>query len=244
MARRRFFVPAVQQGRARLEGDEAHHLTRVLRVEAGHRYEISDNERPYLAEVLTARKSLVEFRVLEDVAPTPLPVRITLGVALIKFDRLEWILEKATELGVTDIQLLEAERSEHGLEKAAEKRAQRWERILLESAQQCRRDQLPVLHPVVPFHRALETMADRRLLLDEAREATPLLHSLATAPPQLGEHVALLLGPEGGWTDEEREQATAGWTPVSLGTLILRAETAAVAALAVVGAYWQEGARC
>src|SRR5579884_3584106 len=114
MARRRFFVDQVRNGRAELEGEDAHHLTRVLRVEAGQKFEISDNSRVWLAEVQTARKNLVEFAVLHEIEPVPETARITLYLALIKFDRLEWATEKATELGVSAIVPVDTARSEDG----------------------------------------------------------------------------------------------------------------------------------
>src|SRR5579875_2859654 len=98
MARRRFFVDQVRNGRAELEGEDAHHLTRVLRVEAGQKFEISDNSRVWLAEI----------------EPAPELAAITLYAALIKFERLEWAIEKATELGVSRIVPVEANRSEQG----------------------------------------------------------------------------------------------------------------------------------
>ena len=100
MARRRFFVDAVQSGRARITGPDAHHLTRVLRVEPGQQFEISDNHSVYLAEVESARKDLVSFSVREKVASAKPVVRTTLLASLIRFERFEWMLEKATELGV------------------------------------------------------------------------------------------------------------------------------------------------
>ena len=115
--RRRFFVDEVRNGKAQIEGDEARHLTRVLRVEAGQRYEISDNRNVYLAEIETARKENVVFRTLENFPRPPPSARFELYAALIKFDRFEWIVEKATELGVTEIVPVEATRSERGLEK-------------------------------------------------------------------------------------------------------------------------------
>src|ERR1051326_7312515 len=101
--RRRFFVGQVRNGHAAIEGDEARHLTRVLRVEPGQRYEISDNRNVYQAEIESARKEHVVFRTLEKLeAPAPGP-RITLCMALIKFERFEWLIEKATELGVAEV---------------------------------------------------------------------------------------------------------------------------------------------
>src|SRR5690348_4269080 len=143
MARRRFFVEEIRGGRAEVSGDEAHHLTRVLRVEAGQKYEIPDNRDVYLAEVAAARKDRVSFTVIEKLAAPEAPVRLVLVAALIKFDRMEWMLEKATELGAAAIVPFAAERSEKGLERAAAKRLPRWRKIVREASEQARRNRLP-----------------------------------------------------------------------------------------------------
>jgi 16S rRNA (uracil1498-N3)-methyltransferase len=232
MARRRFFVDSIRGGVAELRGEEARHLTRVLRVEAGQRFEISDNRAAYLAEIVEARGDRVVFRVEAPLEPAEAPVAVTLCAALIKFDRFEWIVEKATELGVARIVPVEAMRTEKGLFEASRKRSERWERIARESSQQSRRTTLPEIAAGARFAEALGTEAEARLFLEEAATAPPLLRAIG------GRRVAtaaVLLGPEGGWTDREREQAAAaGWTAVSLGPQILRAETAAVAALALL----------
>ncbi len=238
MARRRFFVSEIRRGGAELTGPEADHLVRVLRAEIGQVCEISDNQNLYLAEIETARRSQVIFRVLESLTGPPPAVHITLLAALIKFDRFEWLIEKATEMGVAAIQPFEASRTEHGLAQAAAKRAARWERIALEASQQSRRLHLPSIRPPVRSVIALEIPANIRLLLDEDPGTAPIL---ARLPQQrsIEDHVALMLGPEGGWTEEERQRAiNAGWLPCSLCDTILRAETAAVAGLAVIQAAW------
>jgi 16S rRNA (uracil1498-N3)-methyltransferase len=238
VARRRFFVPEVRRGTAELTGPDAEHLVRVLRAEAGQVYELSDNRDLFLAEIETARKSQVVFRITEQIAPPQPTVRITLLPALIKFDRFEWLVEKATELGVSTIQPFEAVRTERGLAQASQKRLARWERIALEASQQSRRARLPHLEAAVRLVKTLQIEANVRVLLDEDPSAPPLLRQLPDVRAS-SDHVALLLGPEGGWTDEERQAAvTAGWSPCSLGPAVLRAETAAVAALAVIQAAW------
>jgi 16S rRNA (uracil1498-N3)-methyltransferase len=235
LARRRFFVDEIHGGAAELRGDEARHLTRVLRVEAGQRFEISDNENAYLAEILEARGERVLFRVLEPIATAPMPVRITLCAAIIKFDHFEWIVEKATELGVEDILPVAATRTEKGLFDASHKRRERWSRIAKESSQQARRVRVPRILPSVRFDAALKQPAEHRYFLEEAA-APPLLREI---PEERQDTVAVLVGPEGGWTDPERHlAAAAGWCAVSLGPQILRAETAATAALAIVVAAW------
>ncbi|MCU1259101.1 MAG: hypothetical protein JWO80_1986 [Bryobacterales bacterium] len=234
VARRRFFVECVEDGRAQLTGDEAHHLARVLRAEPGQQFEIADGQAAYLAEVTESGKSAVRFRVLEQLASAPPLPPLTLFAALFKFDRFEWLVEKATELGVTRIVPVETARSEAGLLAAAAKRAERWRKIARESAQQSRR--------VAPLEisDALKLTAVEfsgwRCRLEERPGCSGLWDALeAAAPAEIG----ILLGPEGGWTDSERERLdAAGWHGVTLGTTVLRAETAGMAAAAVVTQWW------
>lgn len=237
MARRRFFVDSIKRGHAELRGDHALHLTRVLRVEPGEQFEISDNSAVYLAEVETARRDLVSFAVIEALDAPVAVVQTILLASLTKFDRFEWALEKATEVGVGRIVPVLAERSEKGLDLAAGKRVDRWLRIVREASEQSRRSRLPELQPSMGLIAALGCEADYHYALDEG-EAQPIMSSLPSV--RSPEHrVALLLGPEGGWTDRERTAiAAANWTAVSLGHNILRAETAAIAGLAIIHAWW------
>jgi 16S rRNA (uracil1498-N3)-methyltransferase len=241
MARRRFFVDAVKGDRAQLSGETADHLRRVLRAEPSQKFEISDNNQVYLAEIADIGKNLVTFRILEQIeTPTP-PVRLILLASLIKFDRFEWILEKATELGIEELIPVEAARSEKGLDKAAAKRLERWRRIALESSQQSRRARLPEISPCIPFDQGLNTPGLHRYFLEEEQGAPPVLSILPEARSS-EDRICLLAGPEGGWTGEERVAAsTRGWQQVSLGPHILRAETAAIAALAILGSAWCQG---
>ena len=230
-------MEAIHSGAAELRGDEARHLTRVLRVEAGQRYEISDNRQAYLAEIAEARGERVLFRVLEPIQSPELPVRITVAASLIKFDRFEWMIEKATELGVERILPMGAARTEKGLFEASGKRAERWARVARETSQQSRRVRVPEIAAAERLTNALEEPADYRFLLEEAT-APPLLQVLPAARARQA-RVAMLVGPEGGWTDAERQEvAAAGWLPVSLGPQILRAETAAAAAIAIIMNAW------
>jgi 16S rRNA (uracil1498-N3)-methyltransferase len=239
MSRRRFFVQAVRGGAAELRGEEARHLTRVLRVEIGQQYEISDQQSAYLAEIAEARGDRVLFRVLEPIASAELPVQITLLAGLIKFDRFEWMIEKTTELGVARILPVETARSEKGLMEASRKRAERWLRIARESSQQSRRLRAPEIRPAARFAASLREPADYRYRLEET--GAPALFRRLRVERTEPAAVALLVGPEGGWTTEEREQAAAaGWEPASLGPQILRAETAATAAIAIVMNAWCE----
>ncbi len=242
MARRRFFVAAIRNGLAELHGEDARHLTRVLRAAAGQRYEISDNESVWLAEIVEARGERVVFRVVEALSAPEMPVRITLCAALVKFDRYEWAIEKATELGVERIVPVETARTEKGLREAAVKRAARWARIAREASEQSRRARVPEILPVAGLGAALAERAEWRYFLEEG-SAAPLWRGLPAdrARPATA---ALLVGPEGGWTDEERgAAAAAGWLAVSLAPQILRAETATAAAVAIVMNAWMDPAQ-
>ena len=242
MARRRFFVSEVRKGGAVIEGEEARHLTRVLRVEVGQRYEITDSAQVYLAEVAASRKELVEFRILEELPPAAPIVAVTLFASLIKFDHFELLIEKATELGVESIVPVLATRTEHGLEKAVPKRMERWQRIALEASQQSRRDRVPEIGRMVPFSVALRWANGTsafRFWMDEVPGGTPLLNAIP-ANRSMEDPVALLVGPEGGWSDAERTVALqSDWKRVTLGPQILRAETAAIASVAVIMSAWQ-----
>ncbi|MGH9860823.1 MAG: RsmE family RNA methyltransferase, partial [Candidatus Acidiferrales bacterium] len=227
-------------GAATLRGEPAHHLGRVLRAQVGQLYELSDGSAVWLGRVERVEKDAVEFRLVEPVAVQEAKLRTTLLLSIVKFDRFEWCLEKATELGAVEIVPLAAARSEKALVAAAAKRAARWEKILLESAQQARRLRPPVLRETVRSDQAFaaEQRAESlhqngyKVLLSE-RPSAPKLKAVWTASAT--DHCELAFGPEGGWSDEELAAArAAGFIEASLGSSILRTETAVIAALAVV----------
>src|SRR5258705_13939753 len=172
---RRFFVEKFQNGGAVLQGEAAHHLVRVLRAEPGQLYELSDGQAVWLARTHGIGRDSVEFALVERL-PVLLPsLHITLLLAIVKFDRFEWAIEKATELGADEIVPLAAERSGKGLVAASAKRAARWKKILLESAQQSRRLRVPTLHDAAKPRDAFRTEKSQvRLLLPERAAATPM----------------------------------------------------------------------
>jgi 16S rRNA (uracil1498-N3)-methyltransferase len=244
--RRRFFVDRFEDDRAALRGDAAHHLGRVLRAEPGQSYELSDGRAVWLARVERVGRDAVEFALIEPVEAREARVATTLLLAIVKFDRFEWALEKATELGAEAIVPLAAERSERALVSAAPKRAERWQRILLESAQQARCLRPPELRPVASPEAAFRSAEGcLKVLLSERRQALPLRAVLqsCTSDPHAAEadrvRVALAIGPEGGWTDREfADSSAAGFQEASLGGNILRTETAVTAGLAATHLYF------
>jgi 16S rRNA (uracil1498-N3)-methyltransferase len=146
--RRRFFVEKFEGDRAVLRGEAAHHLGRVLRAEPGQLYELSDGQAAWLGRVDLTGRGVVEFVLVEPLAAREAALGVALLLAIVKFDRFEWCLEKAAELGAAEIVPLAAARSEKVLVAAAVKRARRWEKILLEAAQQSRRLCPPRLRPL------------------------------------------------------------------------------------------------
>jgi 16S rRNA (uracil1498-N3)-methyltransferase len=212
----------------------------VLRAETGQLYELSDGQCVWLARTESVGRDEVQFSLIERLPVPVVAVRTELLLAIVKFDRFEWALEKATELGVEEISPLTAERSEKGLIVAAGKRAERWKRILAESAQQARRLCIPGLKGAAKPCDALQTSAaPLKLLLSERAGARPLrevLEPVASARRSDDvARVAIAIGPEGGWTDSEFASAAAcGFVEVALGANILRTETAVCAALAAV----------
>jgi 16S rRNA (uracil1498-N3)-methyltransferase len=249
--RRRFFTDRFDSDSAIVRGDTAEHLGRVLRAEPGQLYELSDGERVWLARVdrVSSSKrsgSQIEFTLMEEIEEREAALRIQLLISLVKFDRFEWCLEKATELGVTEIVVLAAARTDKPLLAAIPKRRARWEKILVESAQQSRRLRPPKLRTALDetrggkLHGAIrpreafaQAVAACKLVLSERREAKLMRDALSVyAEPS----ASLAIGPEGGWTDEELAAARASdFVEASLGRNILRTETAVVAALAILG---------
>lgn len=239
--RRRFFVEQFDSQSAALRGDAAEHLGRVLRAKPGQLYELSDGRAVWLARIervaLSKRgESRIDFALVEPVAAREPSVQIDLLLSLVKFDRFEWCLEKATELGAREITPLAAARTDKALIAAAEKRRSRWEKILAESAQQARRLRPPSLGAAVSPEKAFaQCAAGTKIFLSERREAPSIREVLAPAKRASSCVAAIAIGPEGGWTGEEIAVASAaGFAEVSLGENILRTETAVVAAMAVV----------
>ena len=241
MTRRRFIADEWDRvrGTASLTGDQAAHLARVLRAEAGQVYDVVAGGFLHRAEIVRVEQEAVEFRLYEEMeAEAALP--LTLLLAVFKFDHLEWGIEKATELGVARMVPVLARRTEKHLAQAAAKRVERWRRIAFEAAKQSRRTTVPEIAEPAGLKAVLAAIASPiRILLSETEQATPLRAALRDGVNGSAERreVALAIGPEGGWTPEEMALFDDGeWRPVTLGPRILRAETAAIAAVAIASA--------
>jgi 16S rRNA (uracil1498-N3)-methyltransferase len=230
--RRRFLADEVKGGAAALTGQNALHLARVLRARVGQEFEIAADGRVRMGKVVSVADDRVEFALGEEVQTREL-VPVTLVVAVFKFDRFEWAVEKATELGVTRIVPVIARRTESHLAQAAVKRAERWRRISHEAAQQARRVSPPEISDPVTLREALAIEAGLKVVCAESEDQS-MLRDVVVGNL---DSIALAVGPEGGWTEEELKLfAEFGWKSASLGPTILRAETAVVAAVSVTSA--------
>jgi len=237
MTRRRWIADEVSADRAALVGEHAEHLVRVLRARVGQEFEIATGETVRRGRIVSLTANRVEFDLAEEI-PVAGAVQITLLLSIFKFDRLEWAIEKCTELGVAQIIPVIAQRTDSHLAAAAKKRVERWQRIALQASEQSRRATPPEIADPIKLADALRVpdtieSVPLKIVLSESENKTLLRDIVQTSVADGG--ILLAVGPEGGWTDDELESfQQAGWISSSLGNTILRAETAAIAATAIV----------
>jgi len=268
MTRRRWIADEFSEDRAALTGEHAAHLARTLRACIGQQFEVACGDRIRGATVTSVAEDRVEFALGEAVSSSQtLPV--TLLLAIFKFDRMEWAIEKCTELNATRIIPVIARRTEKHLAQAAGKRVERWRRIAREASEQSRRTMPPEITAPMKLNAALAKPGDGeqisprselsggqkssviptedfsprggtcfsargslQIVLAESEQDLTLSEILRAHPDV--QSLTLAVGPEGGWTPEElRTFEAAQWQAASLGETILRAETAAIAALAI-----------
>jgi 16S rRNA (uracil1498-N3)-methyltransferase len=236
MTRRRWIADEVSGNRAVLTGDHARHLAQVLRAEVGQEFDISTSAEVRRGRIATIRPERVEFELGEVVAQSD-QLDITVAISIFKFDRMEWAIEKCAELGVARIVPVIAARTEPHLATASRKRAERWRRIAKQASEQSRRVSVPEISEPMKFKELPGITGDTRIVLSETERKL----MLKDAVPQQSQSVLLAFGPEGGWKQQEiaalREH---GWMSASLGSTVLRAETAVIAAVAVATSIFQE----
>jgi 16S rRNA (uracil1498-N3)-methyltransferase len=245
MTRRRFYAPpdAFAADAVLLSEEESRHLRDVLRLRAGDEAYVFDGEGHEFACVVADEgrrggSSRLEVRGAAEPQSPESPLELTLALAMLKGENFDFVLKKATELGVTRIapvttmRVVLRPRDEHD----ARRRAERWRRLALEAAKQCGRARVPAVEIPVNFAALVrgKQQADAVRVLFAERDGAPLDSLSATAAARPSAVVALV-GPEGGWADEEIELVRQhGWTVVTLGGRILRAETAAITVCALL----------
>ncbi|MGA7241638.1 MAG: RsmE family RNA methyltransferase [Terracidiphilus sp.] len=244
MTRRRWIAEQWDEATATLAGAQAEHMVRVLRTQPGVEADVVAGGRVFHAVVAgisdggSGETAEVRFNLIAEVESEP-AMPVTLVISIFKFDHMEWAIEKATELGVAAIVPVIARRTEKHLALAATKRVERWRRIAHEASQQSRRSDVPAIHDPLKLldHVKAASRLKRIVLAEQERTATlrgALEEAIGAAGAEMPD-LEIAIGPEGGWApDEEALFDANGWQAVSLGPRILRAETAAIAALAVV----------
>jgi 16S rRNA (uracil1498-N3)-methyltransferase len=231
MTRRRWIADEFSDTHAALIGDHADHLIHVLRARVGQEFDIATGSVVRRGRISAIKEKRVDVELGQEVSAEPL-LALTLLLAIFKFDRMEWAIEKCTELGASRIVPVIARRTDAHLAAASIKRAERWRRIARQAAEQSRRATPPEIAAPIKLQEAASLTGALRIVLSESEQQT-LLRDVPFSHPE-GE-ILLATGPEGGWAEEELQLfQNAGWISASLGPTILRAETAAIAATAVI----------
>jgi 16S rRNA (uracil1498-N3)-methyltransferase len=231
MTRRRWIADEISGNQASLTGEHARHLIRVLRARMGQEFDIVTGSTVRRGKIVNISDARVDFELGEQLPAAP-TASVTLLLSIFKFDRMEWAIEKCTELGVAQIIPTIASRTDAHLTSASTKRVERWRRIALQASEQSRRSGPPEIATPMKLKEAVSIPGSLRILLAESEDETTLREILNTHRGE-GE-IVLAIGPEGGWADDELQLfKDQGWISASLGATILRAETAAIAATAI-----------
>jgi 16S rRNA (uracil1498-N3)-methyltransferase len=250
MTRRRWIADETNGNTAALLGDHAIHLARVLRAEIGQEFDIATGSSVRRGTITAVSDTRVDFALGDELPTTRLP-DLTLALAIFKFDRMEWAIEKCTELGVKRIIPIVAQRTDSHLAAVAAKRRERWQRLALQASEQSRRTSPPEITVPIKLKDLCSAGAppavgqaslrqaqgklspapvEGKIVLAESKNDIRLRDVLTDRPSPL----TLAIGPEGGWTADELQWfLRSGWASASLGDTILRAETAAIIATAL-----------
>ena len=230
MTRRRWIADEVSGNRAALIGEHARHLSQVLRAKVGQEFDIAAAGEIRHGRISSVGPERVEFELGEVITNSGTVLAITIALSIFKFDRMEWAIEKCTELGAAKIIPVVAARTEPHLASAAIKRTERWKRLAHAASEQSRRVIPPEIFEPVRVDELLLGSSGVRIVLSEIEDELMLKDAI----PQHVASLALAFGPEGGWKQEELDAfQSAGWISASLGPTILRAETAAIAAVVI-----------
>ncbi len=220
-----------------LRGSEAHHMVSVLRKRRGDRVEcFCGDGRRISGEIVESGKDFAQVKIEKDWIEPILSPRIVLGQSLAKGEKIDWVIQKGTEVGVSEIFLIEGERAVvHPKEHSKDRKAERWQRIALEASKQSQQPYVPILYGVVSlqeFFKRSSTTAEKVFFWERSkRQPKAYFRSLTKIPSE----VWMAIGPEGGWSESEAELAQHyGFVDLSLGRSILRTETAAIVALSLI----------
>jgi 16S rRNA (uracil1498-N3)-methyltransferase len=246
----RFFIEKVPKNASHihLSGDEHYHLSRVVRKKSGERIWLFDKMGyVYLAKVEEVQKGSTRLLILKKSREQELKTRVTLGLSLIRSKKMDLVIQKATELGVTAIIPVISSRSIIRIKDKIPQKLERWKRISREACKQCGRSRMTKIHPPLDLRLFVnQSTAGRKLYLTE--KGGKYLGDILIQPflegdgiTKLPQEVIVLVGPEGGWTeDEEQAIMNNDFEAVSLGPLVMRSETAAISSLALISHIWNK----
>lgn len=236
----RFFVPQLYSEEMYIEGVDARHISKVLRMQPGDKLQIvSDDGVSAMAEITAIASERVSVRCLEKLAESHEPrVRLVLAQGLAKGEKMDFIIQKAVEMGAYSVIPVAMEHSVVRLDGAkAAKKVERWQKIAESAAKQSKRDIIPQVQPVQSMAEMLASCdCETKIIAYECEDRLSLKAALKAAEAAGGiKELLLIIGPEGGISEGELELARqAGAVPVSLGRRILRAETAGLVAISAI----------
>lgn len=228
-------VPLDENQLIELPRETSHYLSRVLRLPVEANIRVFNGLRgEYPAQICEASKNSVSIQTGSfDDTDNSSPLHIHLGISLSKGERMDFVIQKATELGVSEISLLNSERTEVKLKgERLEKRVEHWRKVSISACEQCGSNRVPLIHPPVTLAKWLECRDEPIKLIMQPGTNQPFQQSKPAT-------VALLVGPEGGFADVEVQAANhAGFNSISLGPRILRTETAPLVAISILQHHW------
>jgi len=246
----RYFIAPdqMQESICRIVGSDAHHIQKVMRYDLDDVIICSNGQgRTVEAKISEMNKDEIVCLILRDLEQhSELPLEITIAQGLPKGDKIEWIIQKGTELGAHSFLPFTSKRTIVKYdEKKEQKKVERWAKIAKEAAEQAHRERIPKIEPVCTLKDLLKIEAVCKLVAyeDEARQAHELPSSFATQLKSLkkGDSIVIVIGPEGGLDAQEVEQLKeSGYVPVTLGSRILRTETASQYALSAISFYFEQ----
>ena len=227
-----------------LSNNNSHHALRVLRLKAGDTVTLFTGQgAEYVARIETSDKSVITVQVMEYFTHNrESPLKIELAQAVCVNEKMDWIIQKAVELGVSHIQPIITKRSiVHLSGERSTKRLLHWQKIIIAACEQCGRNRLPQIEPLITLHEWLSRKkimaADCEIRLMLSTRTEQRLRDISPLPPEAG--IVICVGPEGGFTvEEEKAMSHTQFTPVHLGKRIFRTETAALAAIAALQTLW------
>jgi 16S rRNA (uracil1498-N3)-methyltransferase len=243
----RFFVDPeqIKDSIGKITNDDAHHIQRVLRLGVGEQITLCDGQgMDYLGLIQHIDKGLVEVKIVSETPnETEAKIKVSLLQGIPKASKMETIIQKCVELGIYEVLPITTARTVVRIsdEKDARKKAQRWQKVAEEAAKQSKRGMIPHVSLPIPFQQAVrECSSDLKLLFWEEEKELSLhevMHSQVSPPKS----IAMLIGPEGGLDNSEIELARQhGWLSLTLGSRIMRTETAGMAVLAAIMYHWRE----